>query len=823
MRARLFSILLFLGSCFNAGASHIVGGEITYRHLGSFSYEIKLTLFVDCQNGSPQAIADDLNARIGVFDGSSGQLLTTLSREVRRTGPTRVQKLNYNCVRNLPNQCVDKYEYTFTQTLAQRTGGYFLSFQRCCRNQIISNIYDPGFTGANYWTYIPQVNGSGGRGFNSSPVFKELPPNFLCTNAWLNFDHSATDPDNDSLVYEFFTPYIAGDRNDPRPTFNNYDRPPFDTLQWIGSYNYANPMDGNPKFKIDPETGRLTGIPTREGQYVVGIKVKEYRNGVLIGETKRDYQFYVYRCIVDVVSAFYAPNYQCGYRVTFNNQSQGAQRYRWDFGVAGRSDDTSNLTNPVFDYPGPGLYRIKLIAFRSNCVDSSEMTVQVYPPRYPNLGPDTLICGAFTFTLRVKESGFQYNWNTTQTGMSININRGGLYWVEKVDGRCRWRDTIVITNDLSRVRVTGDTVICNERPFTATLDAGAGYRRYTWNNGSPNRSIQATQVGNYWVETENSNGCITRDTARIDQYPELILSLRDTTICPGTSTFRDAGNPGATYAWSDGQSTRVAEFKNPGTYSVIVRRDKCSENGSFVLNQYAPELELGPDTAFCGNVNRRLAPLFGRNFQTYRWNGDVSDPVLTVSLPGKYYLRVTTFNGCTENDSVNIVLNPLPQFRLPPDTNICLSAVLELDPGPYSSYRWQDGDDKRTKKTFDAGLYAVEVTDENGCKNSDTMQVEKDPSKLPSDMYVPSAFTPNGDGWNDVFPGHGFRSDDGFYEMKVFNRWGEKLWEANKPALNWDGRINNQIVPEGVYIYMVNWIGCDNRRRSLSGNVSVLK
>jgi gliding motility-associated-like protein len=59
--------------------------------------------------------------------------------------------------------------------------------------------------------------------------------------------------------------------------------------------------------------------------------------------------------------------------------------------------------------------------------------------------------------------------------------------------------------------------------------------------------------------------------------------------------------------------------------------------------------------------------------------------------------------------------------------------------------------------------------------------------------------------------------------MKVYNRWGEKLWEANKPALNWDGRIKDQIVPEGVYIYMVNWIGCDNRRRSLSGNVSVLR
>jgi len=815
-------IVVFIMALFNkAIASHIVGGEITYKHLGSYNYEVKLYLFVDCLNGQAGAISDDATARIGVFDGATGALISSLSREINRTGPTRVQKLNYKCVRNTPNQCVDMYVYTYNINLPQRTGGYFLSFQRCCRNQIISNIFDPGFTGANYWTKIPQV--TGGAGFNSSPVFKELPPNYLCTNAWLNFDHSATDPDGDSLVYEFFTPYVAADRNDPRPTFNNYDRPPFDTLLWIGSYNYSYPLDGSPALKIDRETGRLTGIPTREGQFVIGIKVKEYRKGVLIGETKRDYQFYVYRCIVDVVSAFYAPTYQCGYTVTFNNQSQGGTRFHWDFGVKGISDDTSNQINPSYTFPAAGVYQIKLYAYRANCVDSNSSTITIYEPKKPFIGNDTLFCGKFSYSLSAKETAYSYQWSTGQTTRSITVSYAGIYWVDKIDRKCRWRDSITISNDLSRVKISGDTTICSEKPFTVVLDAGAGYVKYTWNTGASTRTYPATNTGVFWVETVNKNGCITRDSAIIDQFPELKLNLTDTLICPGTAAMRDAENPGSTYSWSDGQTSQQAVFRQPGTYGVLVRKGKCSNFASFKLSMYPPELDLGPDTAFCGQVFKILKPLGNRLFPRYSWNEAVSTPTYLAQLPGWYFLEVSTGNGCVEKDSIRLFLNPLPIVTLPPDTTVCASTVLELDPGIYVSYLWNNGSRERKQLTYVNGLYSVAVTDANGCKNAASTTVTKNPFKWPSEMFVPNAFTPNGDGLNDVFPAHKFQSDGGFYQFKVFDRWGEKLWETENPAENWDGTVKGRIVPEGVYVYLVNWIGCDNQRRNASGNISVMR
>jgi gliding motility-associated-like protein len=90
-------------------------------------------------------------------------------------------------------------------------------------------------------------------------------------------------------------------------------------------------------------------------------------------------------------------------------------------------------------------------------------------------------------------------------------------------------------------------------------------------------------------------------------------------------------------------------------------------------------------------------------------------------------------------------------------------------------------------------------------------------------MFVPNAFTPNADGLNDLFPAHRFVSEGGFYEFKVFNRWGEKLWQSNNPLENWDGTVHGKLVPEGIYVYLVNWVGCDNFRRTASGNISVMR
>ena len=177
---------------------------------------------------------------------------------VERSTPVRVSKTHYNCIKIGPNACVDAYSYVFYRELPPIEGGYILSFQRCCRNNSILNLVDPESTGANFWTEINPLDSIGG---NSSPYFKNLPPNFLCTNTELIFDHAATDADGDSLAYEFFHPFTGANRSVPRPAVTAYETPPFTKITFLTGYDYGNAINSSPNVSINENTGELRLTP----------------------------------------------------------------------------------------------------------------------------------------------------------------------------------------------------------------------------------------------------------------------------------------------------------------------------------------------------------------------------------------------------------------------------------------------------------------------------------------------------------------------------------------------------------------------------------
>ena len=427
MRRQLVAFLaLFISQW--ALATHIVGGEVMYRYLGNDKYQITLNLFIDCVNGAAGAIAQDSLANFTVFKASDNSLITSLCKSVPRNKPERITKLNYDCIALPPNACVDKYVYIDTLTLPQIAGGYVIAFQRCCRNHSITNLVNPGTTGATYWTQIQDTLATG---VNNSAYFKELPPNFLCTNAPLKFDHSAVDPDGDSLVYELYHPYLGASDSDPRPSFSKVSSPPFVQVSFANGYNFANPIDGSPALAIDPITGLLTLTPSQQGQYVIGILVKEYRNGVLVGITRRDYQFNVLNCQFKVVSTYNANDSACGYKMIFSNNSSGAKTFRWDFGDTLTNNDTSTLQSPQYTYPGAGNYNVKLVACDGNCCDSSISKVTILEPLSIQLGSDTSICTQpFKYVIDAKDTTAKYLWSTGDTTRAITVTRAGEYWVK---------------------------------------------------------------------------------------------------------------------------------------------------------------------------------------------------------------------------------------------------------------------------------------------------------------------------------------------------------------------------------------------------------
>jgi hypothetical protein len=181
-------------------------------------------------------------------------------------------------------------------------------------------------TGATYLGFIPDTSVAV---CNSSPYFNNFPPTVICVDQGLEFDHSATDPDGDSLVYGLCDPYLGADMLNPYPAPPL--PPPYGFVTFVSPYSAADPMGGNPPMAINPQTGLLTVTPQTLGQFVVGVCVTEYRNGILVSEHKRDFQFNVTSCQPSVIASIPSVINDCSsYQVTFENNSFGGTTYHWD-------------------------------------------------------------------------------------------------------------------------------------------------------------------------------------------------------------------------------------------------------------------------------------------------------------------------------------------------------------------------------------------------------------------------------------------------------------------------------------------------------------
>lgn len=361
-------IVFFFAATLPVSATHLIGGEIFYDCLGNNQYRITLKIYRDCGPGNTQGTGFDQIAVIGIYN-SSGQLVNTMNLQF--PGSTQLPvSLNNPCLIAPPNACVEEAVYTGIVTLVPLQGGYNIVYQRCCRNPTILNIINPSSYGNSYLAHVPDP---GLATCNSSPRFKNFPPIAICTNDFLSFDHAATDPDGDVLVYEFCRPYHGGSSNNPAP--NPPSPPPFSTVIWANGYNDNYQISSNPAFAVHPSTGLLTGMATLQGQFVIGLKVKEYRNGQLLSENVRDFQFNVANCNPAIIAGISSQTVFCdGLTVAFQNSSMGASFYEWHFG----DGNTSTATNPVHTYNDTGTYTVMLIANPGwSCADTSYQTFDI--------------------------------------------------------------------------------------------------------------------------------------------------------------------------------------------------------------------------------------------------------------------------------------------------------------------------------------------------------------------------------------------------------------------------------------------------------------
>ncbi|MDH4473365.1 MAG: gliding motility-associated C-terminal domain-containing protein [Fluviicola sp.] len=289
-----FNLFLFaLTTCMfslSAKATHIVGGEIYYDSLGNNQYKITFEIYRDCGPGNSDF---DNPLQYRIFYGN-GALWSDFSVDI---SSRNILPVVYDdpCVTPPNDICIERAIYIDTVTLPFDVGGYFITYQRCCWANNIDNITNPGDNGITLTTFVPgsaltNVHNQGAR-------FVNYPPLVLCNNNTLTFDHSAFDPDGDSLAYEVIAPFSGGSSLDANPLET---APPYSDVIWEPTYSALVPFGAGSSVTIDPVTGMMDFSPNLIGTYVAGVAVKEYRNGVLINTKTRTFGYRVVACEVEI-------------------------------------------------------------------------------------------------------------------------------------------------------------------------------------------------------------------------------------------------------------------------------------------------------------------------------------------------------------------------------------------------------------------------------------------------------------------------------------------------------------------------------------------
>lgn len=392
-------IFLFLVGMFLPGimeAAHIIGGEMTYECLGpdpgqngNNLYRFTMRVYRDCQGGGAQfdsAPGSFTDATVTIFKGIS--IFTTIDLDAPVV--TDIDPNTGNpCVEVPSNVCVEEGVYIFELSLPIVNESYTITYQRCCRNNSISNIFNPGDSGA---TYFIELTPFAQQTCNNSPVFSNFPPPVICVNDPLSFDHAASDAEGDLLVYSLCSPLLGGSLGNVAPDPD--EPPPYDPVNFqTPTFTALNPLAANPPLAIDQFTGEITGIPTLQGQYVVGICVSEYRNGQLLSTVQRDFQFNVAFCQPSVTASTNGDNTMADENTFFYKtcnetliQMQNASfpvanifGYYWEIY---RMNDTLTLETKdiTVDFEQPGSYSgFMVLNPGSQCSDTANISVIIAP------------------------------------------------------------------------------------------------------------------------------------------------------------------------------------------------------------------------------------------------------------------------------------------------------------------------------------------------------------------------------------------------------------------------------------------------------------
>jgi gliding motility-associated-like protein len=871
MKKLFLSVIIFLLT-FSAFANHITGGEMYYTLTGqsgnNYTYHVVLKLYRDC-NAPPGSAQLDDAAAIGIFNNSNFSLV--VSRNVTRTNKIILSLDNPNpCINHPPVVCYEVGYYEFDVTLPGVADGYTIAYQRYSRISGINNLTSPSNTvGATYTAQIPGTSVRSDGPANNSAHFIGEDRVIVCANNAFTYDFGASDPDSsdankgDSLSYSFCSAYIGGSANVTAP--NPPGNPPYTSVPYKSPYSASLPLGD--RVTINSRTGLVSGIAPAVGIYVVTVCVTEYRKGVVIATQRKDLQIKVGDCTLTTPAL--DPQYiTCdGYNLTFSNHNNSPliHSYEWSFG----DGNLSVTATPIHTFADTGIYKIKLVVNRGEpCSDSATALAKVYPGFFPDftfsgicLNKPTQFLDASTTAYGVIDS---WSWDFgdplsstdvstspnpsytyTQTGLkkiyfTVTSNKGCIDTIDK--------DITIIDKPPLRV-LPKDTLICNGDNLQLSA---IGNGSFSWTPGAniinantATPTVNPATTTNYFVSLDD-NGCINRDTVRVRVVDFVTLrAMADTVICATDSVQLSAATDGLRFSWAPSASMNNSTLLRPTvlpaattSYRITASIGHCNATDDVIVTLVPyPGVNAGSDTTVCFDTKAQLHASINGN--SFTWspissldNPNSLNPVASPRTTTRYVLTVRDNIGCPKPSRDTIVVNVLSKINAfaGRDTAVVIGQRLQFNASGGISYFWipstalSRNNIKDPIGVYDGSVdsirYKLIVTNEAGCFDSAYITVKV--FKTSPRIFVPNAFTPNGDGKNDYLRPItvGISKFDYF---RIYNRWGQLVYSSTNTEGGWDGRIGGKEQNTATFVWMVKATDFTGKPFLDKGTVTLLR
>ena len=478
----------------------------------------------------------------------------------------------------------------------------------------------------------------------------------------------------------------------------------------------------------------------------------------------------------------------------------------------------------------------------NNCSNNDDINIDVSGNISISTSADTVSCIGNSVNLSAS-GGVNYTWSTGANSASISVTVGSsnMYYYVTVDdgGGCSGVDSILVSYYSNPIVDAGNTVaICGGETVTLTA---TGANQYVWDNGTTNAINNVTPLSTttYTVTGTDVNGCSANDMVTVNVAGDITLTIMHSPgiVCPGEqvvlTTSITGGTPPYTISLDDGTIISPPLILVPEQTTVINIIASSSSCNSTVTASDTIKVYDVPVPVFTSSITSGCVPLVvGFNNSntelglTYSWDfGNFGNNFSNDKNPTQIYfedgvfdvsLTLTTQEGCKGTTTIDnlITAYPLPdaKFYAEPMVVNILDPVVDfynISTDNYSNY-WSFGDGdssliispshKYNSNTLGDFLVNLVVISEYGCKDTAKSYIKVEDIAT---MYVPTAFSPDNDGINDIFKVSAYGIDTDNFILIVYNRWGEAIFETKDLFTGWDGKYNMKMSQVGVYSYLV--------------------